>query len=179
MKTANLETDNPNILLIEPDIERDAPLSAEWLKGEVGRNTLRLMGVADKDNNATTLEQEKERVKDFIEDEDQFNWMIAYQEEIIGSVWVDLKQSEYLQGPSVHIMIGNPEARGKGVGLSCITAVLNYLKQQGHEQVYSRYLTINEVSKNLLTELNFHEVGEPYADKDHLEFQNVVKKFGG
>lgn len=176
MKTTNLETNNPNIHLVGPDIERDAPLSVEWLKGDIGRNTLRLMGVADKDNLPSTLEQEKARVKDFIENDDQLNWMITYQNEVIGSVWVDLKPSEYLQSPSVHIMIGSSEARGKGVGLSSMAAVVDYLEKQGHEQIYSRYLTDNEGSKNLLAKLGFQEIGEPYTDEDNLEFQNAVKK---
>lgn len=175
MKTTVLETNDPDIRLIEPDIERDAPLSVEWLKGDSGRNTLRLMGVADKDNQPSTLQQEKERIKDFIENDDQLNWTITYQDEVVGSVWVDTKPSEYLQSPSVHIMIGSPKARGKGIGLSTMTAVIEYLGQQGHEQIFSRYLTNNEGSKNLLAKLGFNEIGKPYTDEDNLEFQNVVR----
>lgn len=177
MKTTDLETNNPSIYLIEPDIERDAVLGVQWLEGKLGRNTLSLMGVSDADNKPPTLEQEKERVKDFIEKDDQLNWMISYDDKVVGSIWVDLEPSEYLQSPSVHIMIGSPEARGKGIGLSTTAAVVEHLQKQGYAQVYSRYVMNNEGSKNLLGKLGFHELGTPYTDKDNLEFQNVVKEF--
>lgn len=177
MKTTVLETDNPNIHLIEPDIERDAALGVQWLEGELGRNTLSLMGVSAADNKPTTLEQEKERVKEFIEKDNQLNWMISYEDKVVGSVWVDLEPSEYLQSPSVHIMIGSPEARGKGIGLSTTAAVVEHLQKQGYAQVYSRYITNNEGSRNLLGKLGFHELGTPYTDEDNLQFQNVVKEF--
>ena len=66
MKTISLETDNPSVHLVEPELERDAQLGVQWLHGDIGRNTLQLMGVSDDDNIATTLEQEKQRVADFI-----------------------------------------------------------------------------------------------------------------
>jgi RimJ/RimL family protein N-acetyltransferase len=176
MKTTELHTNNPDIHLIEPDVERDAALGVQWFEGKLGRNTLSLMGVSDADNKPTSLEQEKERVKDFIENDSQLNWMISYEDKVVGSIWVDLKPSEYLQSPSVHIMIGNPEARGKGIGLSTTAAVVEHLQKQGYTQVYSRYITNNEGSKNLLAKLGFHELGTPYTDEDNLEFQNVVKE---
>ena len=175
MKTTALETNNPDIHLVAPDIERDAPLSVKWLEGDAGRNTLRLMGVAEKDNLPSTLEQEKERMRDFIENDDQLNWMIAYQNRVIGSVWVDLKPSKHLQSPSMHIMIGSPDARGKGIGSSTVEAVVGYLRQQGYEQIYSRYLIENESSRNMLAELGFTQLGGSYIDEDSLEFQNVVR----
>ncbi len=177
MKTISLETNNPGLRLVEPDIERDAPLSTDWLKGDTGRNTLRLMGVADKDNVPSTLEQERERVNDFIENDNQLNWMISSENDVVGSVWVDLIPSEHLGSPSVHIIIGNPDARGKGIGLSTMTAVVDYLEKQGHKQIYSRYLTDNAASRNLFAKLGFHEAGKPYIDEDNLQFQNVVKEF--
>lgn len=175
MKTTPLETSNPDVHLIEPDVERDALLSVEWLEGEIGRETLRLMGVADKDNQPTTIEQERERVKDFVEKEDQLNWMITYQDMVVGSIWVELRQTKYVQSPALHIMIGDPEARGKGIGLSATTTVVEYLEKQGYEHIYSRYLTNNEVSRNLLSQIGFHQMGTPYTDEDNLEFQNVIK----
>jgi len=71
MKTTPLETNSPDVQLVVPDIERDAALGVEWLEGELGRATLTSMGVADKDNKPTTLEYERERIRDFIERDDQ------------------------------------------------------------------------------------------------------------
>lgn len=44
------------------------------------------MGVPDKDNKATDISYERERVKDFIERDDQLNWMIDYQGKVVGSL---------------------------------------------------------------------------------------------
>lgn len=179
MKTIELHTNNPAIHLIEPNIERDAPLGVLWLNGELGRKTLELMGNSDDAIDTmlpTTLQDQEEIITDFIESQNQLNWMIEYQENVVGAVWADLEPSEYLPSLSVHIMIGNPEVRGKGIGLSSMTAVIAYLEMQGHKKIYSRYRTNNEGSKHLLADLGFREIDEPYADEDNLEFQNVVKE---
>ena len=63
----SLVTQIPELELVQPDIERDAPISLEWLEGDVGRNTLRLMGNTDENNKPSTLEAEKERVQGFLE----------------------------------------------------------------------------------------------------------------
>ena len=132
------------------------------------------MGVPDKNNTPTTLEVEKERVRDFIEGEDQLNWMIAYDGKIVGSVWVDLQQKERVPAPSVHIMIGDPSMRGKGIGYASISSVIQYLKSQGHETIYSRHLTKNTGAQSLLASLGFEPDGSAYTDQDNLEWQNVA-----
>ena len=175
MKAAHLETSNSSIELIEPEVERDAMLGVEWLYGELGHNTLTLMGVPDTDNKPTTLEAERERVKGFIERDDQLNWMIQYEGKVVGSVWVDLIEKEKLPSPSVHIMISDPNMRGKGVGFASISAVLEYLESQGNHIIYSRHLTKNERAKALLESLGFHNLGDKYKDDDGLEWQKVER----
>lgn len=175
MKAPHLDTSNPAIELIEPDVERDAALGMEWLHGELGHNTLALMGVAEKDNQPTTLEAEQKRVTGFIEGNGQLNWMIQYDDKVVGSVWVDLKEKEGLPAPSVHIMIGDPAMRGKGIGPASIGAVLEYLTDQGNETVYSRHLTKNKRAASLLESFGFIKSGEPHTDEDGLEWQNVSK----
>lgn len=170
-----METNSPDVRLVAPDIERDAPLSVEWLAGDLGRNTLSLMGVNDANNKPSTLEAEQDRVKEFIERKDQLNWMIEFQGKVVGSVWVDLEPTEEVPSPAVHIMIGDPDTRGKGVGATSVGAVLDYLKDDGKFRVHSRHLTKNIRAKNLLDELNFKPNGEPYTDKDGLEWQNVSR----
>lgn len=172
MKAVTLETNNPDLKLVEPVIERDALTSVKWLEGDIGRATLQLMGVADKDNKPTTLQEEEERVKDFLTRKDQLNWMIEHQGNIVGSVWVDLEASEYLPSPAVHIMIGDPNMRGQGVGLASVRSVIQYLKDDGVKVLYSRYITTNTGSEHLLSSLEFNSLGEPYNDGDLL-FQNV------
>ncbi|HSH55893.1 MAG TPA: GNAT family N-acetyltransferase [Candidatus Limnocylindrales bacterium] len=176
MKAPELKTKDASIKLIEPNVERDAELGVQWLNGESGRATLRSMGNTEEVIDTmlpATLEQEAERVRSFLVREDQLNWMIEYEGNVIGSVWVNLGDSKEVPGPSVHIMIGDPEMRGKGVGGSAISAVLEYLEEQGNKGIYSRHLTSNEGADKLLQSLGFVDVGEPYLS-DSLEFQNLM-----
>jgi hypothetical protein len=175
MKATPLETNNPSVHLVEPELERDSQLGVEWLHGDIGRNTLQLMGVSDNDNNATTLEQEKQRVTDFIERPDQLNWMIEYQGQVVGSIWIDLEPKDRVPSPAIHIMIGDPRVRGKSVGLSSTSKVVEYLEKQGNKSIYSRHLKKNDGARSLLDSLGFKDMGEPYTDEDGLEWQNVEK----
>ncbi len=176
MIVPKLETNNPLIQLVEPDIERDPPLSLHWLEGELGRNTLSLMGVADEDNRASTLERECERIKDFIEKDNQLNWMVQLEGRVVGSVWVDLLSTEEVSAPALHIMIGDANARGCGAGSASVWAVADYLKQQGEEVLHSRRLVKNKVAAKLLEESGFELAGETYVDQDGLEWQNAALK---
>ena len=174
MKSAPLETPDPHVRLVEPVVDRDAPLGVEWLQGDVGRSTLKLMGVVGGDNKPASLDEERERVQSFIDRDDQLNWMIQYDEQVVGSIWVDLGPSDYLKSPSVHIMIGDPEVRGKGVGTASTSSVISHLSQTGYKSIYSRYQLINTGSAKLLHDVGFQPDGEPYTDSDGLEYQNVA-----
>lgn len=174
MIAPRLETINPAIQLIEPNIDRDSSLSLHWLEGELGRNTLSLMGLADEDNKASTLEKEHERIRDFIEKEDQLNWMIQLDGKVVGSIWVDLKPTQEVLAPAIHIMVGDVDARGRGVGMASLKAVADYLMQQGEEVLYSRVLVKNKVAAKLLEETGFELSGESYVDADGLEWQNAT-----
>lgn len=177
MKASNLLTDNPRVALVEPDVKRDAPISLKWLEGPDGCATLKLMGVPDHEICLATIKQEEQRIKDFVDNPNQLNWMIKLNGKVVGSVWVDLNKKYCLPSPSVHIMIGSPSARGMGVGSSAMACVLEYLKGLGFSEVYSRHLCSNDNAKKLLRLMGFIDVGEPYTDKDGLEWQNVKKSF--
>ena len=175
MKSSPLMTHNEAIRLIEPDVERDARYGVDWLSGEVGKKTLLSMGNAPEEIGAPSLETERQRVKDFIERPDQLNWMIELDGSVVGSVWVDLEDTEFVKSPAVHIMIGDESARGRGVGSQSVDAVLQYLADEGHESIYSRHLASNNAAKNLLFDLGFIQSGDTYTDKDGLVWQNVEK----
>lgn len=168
-------TPNPRVRLVKPDVARDAALGVEWLNGEEGRKTLRLMGVPDARNQASTFEKERERVQDFLDRTDQRNWMIELDDQIVGSVWIDLKPTPTMPAPSVHIMIGDPAARGQGAGSAAFRAALDWLRTNEalYPLVYSRHLAHNDPSGALLTKNNFIDLGEPYKDQDGLEWQNA------
>lgn len=177
MKAPDLTTEISQLRLIEPNVERDAALGVAWLNGELGRATLQSMGNGPEVIAAmlpATLAQEQARVRDFLKRNDQLNWMIEHKGHVVGAVWVDLAPREALPSPSVHIMIGEPNARGKGLGTATIRCVLEYLEQQGKDTVYSRHLTTNLAAGRLLKSLGFTELGKPYQS-DALEFQNLVR----
>ncbi len=170
-----LKTKNPNIELVEPDIERDAPIAVNWLAGDIGRQTLRLMGNTDKNNKPSSLDEEKARIKGFIESEEQLTWMISLHENIIGTIWVLTDDTEYVSGPSIHFMIGDPDARGHGAGRAATQAVIDYLREEGkYQHLFSRHLMVNEGAKKLLESCGFEKLEEPYEDSDGLSWQNVA-----
>lgn len=174
MKVPLLVNEQPHVRLVEPVVERDAPLGVRWLSGEPGRRTLAMMGVPDKDNRPSTLEKERQRVRGFVENEKQLNWMIELDGAVVGSVWVDLVASKEVPAPAAHIMIGDPAARGKGVGRAAMGLVIAYVKQRGYRAVYSRRLVKNKAVARLFEGLGFTLDGAPYIDADGLEWQNLV-----
>ena len=173
---AELQTKSPDITLVQPDVERDAPTAVKWLEGNIGRTTLKLMGNDGEHNRPSTLEEERVRIKGFLDSDDQLTWMIRLQDKIVGTVWVNLNETEYLLGPSVHIMIGDPGARGQGVGGNTITTVIDYMRNAGeYDTLYSRHLATNERASGLLKEVGFKILGEQYTDQSNLSWQNVSK----
>jgi len=174
MKTIPLVTQNSALELVAPNVARDAPLSVAWLAGAEGRNTLALMGVPSNHNAPSTLEREKARIYTFIHTTEQLNWMLSYNGHIVGAIWVDLTASGNLPAPSVHIMIGEPEARGKGLGSAALKAVIAHLKTIHQNTVYSRHLVDNKNALQLLASAGFEPDGNPYTDPDGLTWQNVA-----
>lgn len=134
------------------------------------------MGVPPAQIAKTTLADERRRVKDFIDKSDQLNWMINFEGRIVGSIWVDLHEVGSVGAPAVHIMIGESNVRGNGVGSVCMEAVLSYLREEGYKKVYSRYLVKNKVAKKLLEPYSFKNDGQTYKDESGLIWQNVVSK---
>lgn len=44
----------------------------------------------------------------------------------IGAVWIELFENHGVKSPSIHIILGNPEYRGKGVGTLVMKAAMKY-----------------------------------------------------
>lgn len=168
-----LTTDKPEVKLIEPDVDRDAPLGVYWLADPHGRYTLKMMGVPDKDNRPSTLAEETQRMHQFIENKDQYNWMIEDSNQVIGTIWVDLLPAHGQQSPSLSIMLGDPEVRGGGIGYSVSLSVIDYLRSLKYSTLHSRHLVENLASKSLLEKLRFTNDGQSYFDEDGLHWQNV------
>lgn len=177
-----LHTSLPDLRLTAPDVERDAPIAVQWLEGEVGRNTLQLMGNPVETIVEPSLEAEKERIQSFLSLEGQkkqLTWMIQFREKTVGAVWVELEPTEHLPAPAIHIMIGDPSVRGQGVGESTVNTVFGFLADTlKFDKVYSRHLTGNQPAHLLLERAGFEDYEEQYRDTDGLEWQNVQLKLG-
>jgi RimJ/RimL family protein N-acetyltransferase len=172
-----LGTSDPSTRLVQPVVDRDAPLSLQWLNGPHGRPTLLMMGVPADRIEAATLEQEASRIAGFIARDDQYNWMIEADGTVVGSIWVDLRPSPVLGAPAVSYMIGAPEARRRGTARRSLLAVTQFLVREGADQVFARALVINDASARLLTGAGFVQLAAPYVDpEDGLRWQNFVIK---
>lgn len=177
MFTNELLSKDESVKLVRPDVARDAKLGVKWLEGEAGRNTLKLMGVTDAENRPTDIKQEWSRVSDFLTNIDQINWMIEKDGEIVGTIWVDLEPTDYLKAPSIHIMIGDPVARGQGAGGRAFETVAGWLeKEHGESIIYTRHLVDNIGATRLEENAGFQNDGEPYNDSDGLLWQNMIKE---
>lgn len=172
------EIQGDDIRLKRPLVQRDAPLSVEWLRGEEGRKSLLFMGVPEEDITEPTLEAEQTRIQSFLDRKDQLNWMIEYKNRVVGAIWVDLEPTEYVKAPTPHIMIGDISARGRGVGSQAMKLVIQYLFSQGHDAVYTRCKPSNTAVMRMNAKLGFQKDGEEYIDTDGITWQNVVIKRG-
>ncbi len=170
-----LLTNNPHVQLVKPDVERDAPLSVAWLAGPGGRQTLKMMGVTDSLNQPSNLEEETKRIQNFLKNDDQYNWMVQFSDKVVGSIWVDRRDTKKLKGPAVSLMIGDSSTRGQNVGEAAIKAVIEFLQSQGHRYIYACHIIDNQASSTLLGKLGFKNEGAPYTDaEDGLVWQTRV-----
>ena len=170
-----MDTSESSTRLVMPVVSRDAQLSVQWLNGDQGRDTLRMMGVVEQLIRPATLDQETMRIASFIERQDQYNWMIEFEGHVVGSIWVDLRPAVTLGAPAVSLMIGDPTARRKGVGRLSLHAVTQFMFRQRASQVFARALVSNHRSARLLSCVGFAMLSEPYVGPDDgLHWQNFV-----
>lgn len=177
-----MKTDREDIQLLPPEVERDAPFALGWFSRPEGKQTLLNMGNAEREIKPSTLESEKAILQEFIDLEKadkQITRMIVADDHTIGAVWIELFENHGLKAPSVHIIIGNPDYRGRGIGQAALQAAINYttniLKQS---VIYSRHLVSNQIIASLNHKLGFTPDGSPYTDNNGLVWQNVRLKAG-
>lgn len=175
MLAPDLITTDESIRLIEPNIERDAPLSVDWLEGEQGRETLAAMGVPEKDIHEPTLEGEEERIRELIESTHHVAWMIEFDGDVVGVVEIELEPTDYIDAPAISVMIGDPWARGRGIATASLRSAIDWLHAEYENIfVYARYRVSNEASAQMLLKVGFEEDGTTYTDSDGLVWQNVI-----
>lgn len=174
----NIKIDNiPNLNLTAPNPERDAPYVHNWFTSEFGKETLLLMGNAENEIKPSTLESEKATLQKFIEqgrNHEQLTWMIRERDKTIGAVWIELVDTPEVKSPAIHIMIGDKDYRGQGIGKIVMSEMIQYTKNELNlHDIYSRHLTNNGAAAALLDSLGFSKDGDVYMDDNKLVWQNV------
>ncbi len=177
----DIRTSIDGLVLTRPDPNRDAPFALDWFESPYGKETLLLMGNPEHKISTPSLEEEIARIHDFLKlekDNTQLTWMVRYNDKTIGAVWLELRDTDNVKSPAVHIMIGDKEFRGKGFGKAIIREMITYAKDVLKSKVlYSRHLTNNLGIAHLFNDtFGFIKDGKPYKDSDGLEFQNVKQE---
>lgn len=173
---SDLSTSIPELILTNPVPDRDASFALSWFEHESGRDTLLKMGNAPDEIEEPSLENELATLEDFLTLEHegrQKTWMLRYGESTIGAAWVELTENHGVEAPSIHLMIGDPAFRGKGIGKAVMKTMITYLKENGNDTIYSRHLVSNEAVTGLNRSLGFVADGQSYVDENGLEWQNI------
>ena len=135
------------------------------------------MGNAESEIQESTLEGEGATIREFLELEKtgkQITRMIINDNRTIGAVWIELFENHGIKPPSLHIMIGNPEYRGKGIGRFVMQTAINYIRDNlQYKTIYTRHLASNIPVSKLNESLGFEKDGVPYTDDNGLVWQNI------
>jgi len=165
------------LTFVKPNPAIHAPITLGWFESGDGHETLLLMGNAEHEIEPPSLQTELQILEDFVLLEkmnEQLTWMIDFGGDIVGVAWIELTENHGVKPPSVHLMIGNKEYRGQGIGRATMQALLAYIRNNIDTTfVYSRHLKSNSVVANMNQGLGFKNEGDSYLDENGLEWQNI------
>lgn len=180
MIMVNIPTAFPDLKLMAPNPDRDALFAFTWFDSVSGKDTLLRMGNAESEISEPSLEREKEILRDFIQLEasgKQITRMIVYKDITIGAVWIEQEDTQHVNAPGLHIMIGDPLYRGMGIGTAIMKTMIGYAYDELYATtVYSRHLASNDIISRVFERLGFERDGELYTEKNGLTFQNVKRE---
>lgn len=172
-----------DIALVHPDIERDAKAAHAWFARPEGKQTLLSMGNAIHEIEESTIDTEKATIADFIQLENnnqQITRSILVNGTTIGFVWIELFENHGVAAPSLHIMIGDPDYRGKGIGKAVMVSAINFVRDVLKSRViHSRHLVENQAVARLNVSLGFYKNGAVYEDENQLSWQNIKLDLAG
>jgi RimJ/RimL family protein N-acetyltransferase len=149
-----------------------AAIVAEWLQGEQGRETLRLLGNVLPADFTTNEVIEHKRIEEILADNNKIAWIIIFDDEPVGVAEVDLKATEEIQAPHFSYFIGDATSRGNGIGTAALFLLLDELKSRGYDRLFGRTIQENMASKKVMQKAGFIKQGDEYTDKDGLIWQN-------
>ena len=160
--------------LIEPNLEH-AEASVSWTLDSA---VTKYMGG---DFDVPSKEKEIDRLREIISNQDEYNWMIELDGQVIGNVHIDsIKETSTNFGAKAGnygILIGDKKFWGKGIGQHVTSVVLEWaFSKGGFEIVSSKVLNENLPSIKLHKKLGFEYTGQsPYEGKiegKSTEWQN-------
>jgi RimJ/RimL family protein N-acetyltransferase len=143
--------------LIEPSLSH-ADESLLWV---LSAGVMDYMGA---DFSHPSLEGEKKRLQEIIENKDEYAWMIEYEGKVIGNVSINSisSSSEKIgaKAGNMSILIGSKDHWGRGIAAKASAAVLEWaFSEGGFECILARALQENIASIKLLKKLGFEECG--------------------
>lgn len=107
----------------------------------------------------------------------QITRVIVVGDVTIGVVWIELFENHGVKPPSLHIMIGNPDYRGKGIGRAVMESAIYYIRDTlKFKSIHSRHLASNTPVTRLNKALGFQKDGPTYEDENGLVWQNIVMR---
>lgn len=176
--SSSMKSIHSDIQLLRPNVDRDALFAHSWFTRPEGRETLLSMGNAESQIKESTLEGEREIMQEFLDLEQsrkQITRAIVIDKVTIGVVWIELFENHGVKSPSIHIMIGNPDYRGKGIGRAVMQSAIDYIRDTFQcKTIYTRHIANNTPVAKLNESLGFERDGEPYEDENGLMWQNIV-----
>lgn len=148
--------------LVTPDV-RFAAESLAWVSDrEVGK----YMG-ADFSN--VSLEGEKKRLREIVEDKDAYHWIIEVDGKAVGNINInciaETAKEFNVKSGKLNYLIGDTTLWGKGIMTAVAKAVLDWAFSNGKfEIIKSRVLIQNKASHTVLKKLGFKEYGKEAYD---------------
>lgn len=174
-----LLTSLKSLRLVDPNPVLHAPVTLSWFTSEYGHETLLLMGNAEHEIHAPSLAGEQKILQEFLtlnNQKKQLSWMIEFESQIVGVAWIELTENHTVKAPSIHLMIGAKEYRGRGIGKATMQTLIEYITSVLKSPViYSRHLASNLVVASMNRSLGLMHDGETYTDENGLVWQNTKR----
>lgn len=154
------ELTSDDVRLIQPDLEHAEP-SLLWVKDN---DVVQYMGA---DFPAPTVEGERARIQEILENKDEYSWMIEMDGAVIGNVCINsIQESTQKYGQksgNLTFLIGDKNFWGKGIATKACEAVLDWARRDGFQVMFARALQENTGSMKTLVKLGFKPTTtEPY-----------------
>lgn len=151
--------------LITPDVAY-APESLNWVSDkEVGQ-------YVGADFSEVSLDGEKERLNEIMDNTDGYNWLIECNGKVIGNCNIsDIKETSEefgVKAGSLNYIIGEKNFWGKGITSAVVNVILQWaFDRNGYEVIKSRVIPQNKGSIAVLMKAGFKEYGrEDYEGPD-------------